>query len=166
MKFDTSIARLLSDPWHFLALGCGSGLINPGPGTWGSLLGLLFWWALLSGLPPALYALWLLIAVAAGIWLCGRTGAALGQSDHPAIVWDEFAGLWLACLALPQGWYWPLLAFLLFRLLDIFKPWPIRLADQHIGGGWGVMLDDLIAGAFTLVIIQLLAWLLRATGTI
>ncbi len=165
MKADVPI-RLLLDPWHFLALGCGSGLIWPAPGTWGSVLALIFWWALLANLSLIFYLAVLVLSAGLGVWLCGRTAKALDTEDHPAIVWDEFVGLWVTCLLLPDGWYWAILAFFVFRLLDIFKPWPIRPIDKSVKGGLGIMLDDLIAGVIGLALIQLLAWGLGATGTI
>ncbi len=162
MKHPSVPLRLLADPGHFLALGCGSGLLPPAPGTWGTALAVPLWWALLRPLPLVLYVPLLAMAIGLGIWFCGRTAAALGTEDHPAIVWDEFVGFWLACLALPAGWYWMLAAFLLFRLFDIWKPWPIRQLDRRLKGGLGIMLDDLVAGFFAWLLLQASAWLLSA----
>lgn len=158
--------KFLADPGHFLALGCGSGLIRPAPGTWGTVLAVVLWWALLSGAGLAVYLGVILAAAAFGVWASGRTADALGVEDHSAIVWDEFVGLWIACIALPSGWLWLLAAFVLFRVFDILKPWPVGWLDRNIKGGWGIMLDDLAAGFLALVVIQLVAWGLSATGTI
>jgi phosphatidylglycerophosphatase A len=86
------------------------------------------------------------IVIAAGVWICGEAARRLGVHDHPAIVWDEIAGMMVAMLAAPQGWSWTVLAFALFRLFDIVKPWPIREIDHGIRGGAGIMLDDVLAG--------------------
>jgi phosphatidylglycerophosphatase A len=95
-----------------------------------------------------------------GIWLCDAAASNLGVHDHPGIVWDEFVGLWVSCIALPTGWPWLLAAFVLFRFFDILKPWPIRWLDRKVPGGLGIMVDDLLAGLFALAVIQLAAmWL-------
>ena len=148
---------LLRNPVHLLAFGFGSGLARKAPGTWGTLAGLVIlvvvYW--LSGPIDWLWHLLaVLVATLVGIYLCGRTAADLGVHDHGGIVWDEFVGFWLAMLWVPVTWYWLLLAFVLFRGFDIIKPWPIRWIDQRVGGGFGIMLDDLLAGVYTLVLMQ------------
>ena len=139
--------RHLADPVHFLALGFGTGLAPVAPGTFGSLVGLLFALAI----APFGFA-WLLVAtiaaVLAGIWICGESARRLGVHDHPAIVWDEVAGMMITMLAVPDAWWGAPLAFVLFRLFDIAKPWPIREVDHGLGGGAGIMLDDVLAGMF------------------
>ena len=97
----------------------------------------------------------LLATALAGIYLCDYAGKFLGVSDHGAIVWDEFVGFWIAMLFAPQGLVWVLYGFLLFRLFDIWKPWPIGWADKKVKGGLGVMLDDVLAGFMALAVIQL-----------
>ena len=137
--------RDLASPVHFLALGFGAGLAPFAPGTFGSLVGLVFALALAPlgfGWNLAACAL----AVLAGIWICGESARRLGVHDHPAIVWDEVAGMMIAMLAAPQGWWGAVLAFALFRLFDIAKPWPIREIDHGMPGGTGIMLDDVMAG--------------------
>ena len=139
--------RHLADPVHCIALGFGSGLAPFAPGTFGSLVGLGVALALAPlGLAWNLAAV--LIAVLGGIWICGESARRLGVHDHPAIVWDEVAGMMIAMLAAPDGWWGALLAFALFRLFDILKPWPIREIDHGLGGGAGIMLDDVLAGIF------------------
>jgi phosphatidylglycerophosphatase A len=137
----------LADPVHCLALGFGSGLAPFAPGTFGSLVGLAFALAL----APLGFA-WLLgatiMAIVAGIWLCGESARRLGVHDHPAIVWDEIAGMMITMLAVPDAWWGAPLAFALFRLFDIAKPWPIREIDHGLRGGAGIMLDDVLAGLF------------------
>ncbi len=149
---------MLRDPGHFIALGAGAGLLRPAPGTWGSAVGVGVYFAV-SGLAPSLY--WLLIAVlfVAGIPLCARTGAALGVKDHGAIVWDEIVGVLVTF-----GFGVPTLAsvacgFLLFRVFDIAKPGPIGLADRQLGGGLGVMADDLLAGLSAGLVLALINYL-------
>jgi phosphatidylglycerophosphatase A len=83
-----------------------------------------------------------------GVWICGESARRLDAHDHPGIVWDEFAGYFLAMLAAPPGWPWVLAGFVLFRFFDVLKPWPIRELDHGIHGGLGIMLDDLVAGLF------------------
>ena len=139
--------RHLADPVHCIALGFGAGLAPFAPGTFGSLVGLAFAMAL-APLGPAWNLAAVVIAVLAGIWICGESARRLGVHDHPAIVWDEVAGMMIAMLAAPDGWWGALLAFALFRLFDILKPWPIREIDHGLGGGAGIMLDDVLAGIF------------------
>ena len=137
--------RHLADPVHCLALGFGSGLSPVAPGTFGSLVGL----AIALALAPLGFGWNLaatLVAVLAGIWICGESARRLGVHDHPAIVWDEVAGMMIAMLAAPPTWWGALLAFALFRLFDIVKPWPIREVDHGMRGGAGIMLDDVMAG--------------------
>lgn len=137
----------LADPVHFLALGFGSGLAPFAPGTFGSLVGL----AIALALAPLGFAWNLaatLLAIVAGIWICGESARRLGVHDHPAIVWDEIAGMMITMLAVPDAWWGAPLAFVLFRLFDIAKPWPIREIDHGLGGGAGIMLDDVLAGLF------------------
>ena len=139
--------RQLADPVHCLALGFGAGLVPFAPGTFGSLVGLVFALAIAPlGFPWLLVAT--LAAVVAGLWICGESARRLGVHDHPAIVWDEVAGMMVTMLAVPDAWWGAPLAFALFRLFDIAKPWPIREVDHGLGGGAGIMLDDVLAGLF------------------
>jgi phosphatidylglycerophosphatase A len=112
----------------------------------------------LSQLPLTAYGAVLLLVSLAGVWLCGRASRDLGVHDHPGIVWDEIAGFLLTMLAAPRGWVWIAVGFVLFRLFDIWKPWPIGWLDQRVGGGLGIMLDDLVAGTFAAACLQLIAW--------
>ena len=139
--------RHLAEPVHCLALGFGSGLVPFAPGTFGSVVGLAFALAL-QPLGVAWNLAAVVIAVVAGIWICGESARRLGVHDHPAIVWDEVAGMMIAMLAAPDAWWGALLAFVLFRLFNIAKPWPIREIDHGMGGGAGIMLDDVLAGLF------------------
>ena len=151
--------RLLLNPVHFLSLGFGSGLSPWMPGTAGSVVGVLLF-LLLAGLDWPGYLLIVVLALIAGIYLCDATARALKAHDHPAIVWDEIVGILITFFMLPKGAVWLLVGFLLFRLFDIAKPWPISLVDRHVGGGLGIMLDDVIAALFALLIIQISLYLL------
>jgi phosphatidylglycerophosphatase A len=139
--------RHLAQPVHLLALGFGSGLAPVAPGTFGSLVGLAFALAV-APLGLAWNLLAVVVAVVAGIWICGESARRLGVHDHPAIVWDEVAGMMIAMLAAPDAWWGAPAAFVLFRVFDIAKPWPIREIDHGMGGGAGIMLDDVLAGLF------------------
>jgi phosphatidylglycerophosphatase A len=149
--------RDLRDPVHLLALGFGSGLAPVAPGTFGSLVGLGFSLAL----APLGFA-WQLaaaaFAVAAGVWICGESARRLGVHDHPAIVWDEVAGQMIAMLAAPATWWGAALAFGLFRLFDIAKPWPIREIDHGMRGGLGIILDDVLAGVFAALVLLVVGY--------
>jgi phosphatidylglycerophosphatase A len=149
---------LVAHPWHWIALGLGSGLPWIAPGTWGTLAGWLLFIALdrwLSG--PAWLGL-LFATFALGAWAAQRTGERLGVADSSHIVIDEILAFWIVLLMLPpsaQPWVQQAWAFLLFRLFDILKPPPIRNVDARMKSGLGVMLDDLIAAFYTLLAIAL-----------
>lgn len=146
--------RLLRDPGHLLSLGFGSGLSPYAPGTAGTLAAIPLY-LLLSMLPPVVYVLATLFAVVLGVYLCGRTSRALGVHDHGAIVWDEFAGLFITMLFAPVTVVTVVLGFCLFRLFDILKPWPASVIDARIKGGLGIMLDDVVAGIYALLVLQI-----------
>lgn len=143
---------LLANPAHLLAFGLGSGLSPRAPGTAGTVVAALAWW-LLGPLSLWAHLVILLLLIAVGTWVAGRTARDLGVHDHGGIVIDEWAGFWLAVTALPHHWVWLLAGFALFRLFDIAKPWPIGWLDRRVHGGWGIMLDDLIAGLFAWLIL-------------
>lgn len=140
-------------PHHWLAYGFGSGLLPKAPGTWGTLAAIPLY-LLLAPLPLTAYLGLTLLAFTVGVWACGRTGAELGVHDHSAIVWDEVVGLLVTMTAVPSGWPWLLAGFVLFRLFDIWKPWPIGQVDRKVAGGLGVMLDDVLAGLMALAVLQ------------
>lgn len=147
----------MSNPCHLLATGFGSGLSPKGPGTAGSLAAIPLWYLLVS-LPWPLYPLLLLVSIAVGIYLCRRTAQDMGVHDHGSIVWDEFVGMWITLLAAPSAyWGWAAAGFVVFRVLDIWKPWPIRWFDRNVRGGLGIMLDDIVAGALSAGVL----WVIR-----
>ena len=153
---------LLRNPLHLLSLGFGSGLSPVAPGTCGTLLAIPPY-LLLAQLSLPYYLLAVLLAFAAGVYLCGYTSTALGVHDHSGIVWDEFVGFWITMIAVPQTWQWILAGFVLFRLFDIVKPWPVKVADAKMKGGFGIMFDDVLAGLYALVGLQLAMQLLDRT---
>ena len=146
---------IIFHPVHFFSLGFGSGLSPFAPGTAGTLLAVLLYIPL-STLPLWIYITVLVVGSLIGIVLCEKTSITLGGHDHPAIVWDEFLGYWLTMLFAPSGWLWIVIGFVLFRIFDIWKPWPISVIDHKVKGGFGIMLDDLVAGAYALVVLQLI----------
>jgi len=107
-------------------------------------------------LSAELYLILLAMLFLFGVWLCGRVAREFGVHDHPGIVWDEWVGLLMTLWMAPAGWVWLAAGFLLFRLFDIWKPWPIGWLDRKVGGGLGIMLDDLVAGLFGFVVLQLI----------
>lgn len=144
------------DPGHFSAFGFGSGLAPKAPGTVGTLAAVPLY-LLIQDWSWGAYVALLVVAFVIGVWICERASKALGVHDHGGIVWDEFVGYWLAMLAAPKGWIWVVLGFVLFRIFDIWKPQPIRWVDARVSGGLGIMLDDVVAGVYALLVMQLLA---------
>ena len=150
-------STVFSNPVHILAFGFGSGLAPKAPGTAGTVMAVILY-LLLSRPPLPVYLLILLLAFAGGIYLGGRSSELLGVHDHGGIVWDEFVGYWITMLVAPAGWQWILIGFVLFRLFDILKPFPINVFDRHVHGGLGIMIDDAIAGSFAWLCLQLIAF--------
>jgi phosphatidylglycerophosphatase A len=148
--------RLLRDPIHFLALGFGAGLSPKAPGTIGTLVSVPLIMFIGSFGWSSLATAAVLMSVS-GVYICGASAKKLGVHDHPGIVWDEFTGFAITMLAVPLTWYWLLAGFALFRFFDIVKPWPIREADHSLKGGLGIMLDDVMAGIFSTVILYAVA---------
>jgi len=148
----------LGHPLHLLAFGMGAGCSPKAPGTMGTLVAVAIYLPL-SYLPIWAYLLVTLIVTFAGIWICGWSARQLGVHDHPGIVWDEIAGYLVTMLAAPVGLVWLLVGFVLFRFFDILKPWPISWLDRRVGGGLGIMLDDVAAGIAAFVCLQLLVFM-------
>lgn len=161
MHVTVTAKTVFSSPVHFLAFGFGSGLSPFAPGTAGTLAAIPLY-LLLVQLPLWGYVAVLLVMSLVGIWICGESSRRLGVHDHSGIVWDEFAGFLLTMLAAPTGWVWIVVGFFLFRLFDIWKPWPIRLVDRDVPGGFGIMFDDILAGIYAWIALQVLARLVGA----
>ncbi len=149
--------KVWSNLWHFLAFGFGAGLAKKAPGTWGTFAGLAVM-PLLYMLPLIWALVFIVLASVFGVWLCGRVAADLGVHDHGGIVWDEMVGIWMTLILLPNTWQWWVLGFVLFRVLDILKPWPISVLDRKVAGGLGIMVDDMLAGVIAAVLLYAL-WL-------
>lgn len=147
---------LLAHPAHFLALGFGAGLLPRGPGTAGTLAAFPLYF-LMQGLPVPAYWLTVAIFLVAGVWICERAGRALGVHDHGGIVWDEIAAFLLVLPFAPATWWGYALAFALFRLFDIWKPFPIGWFDRRVAGGLGVMFDDVLAAGYAILGLLVLA---------
>jgi len=148
---------VFTDPVHLLAFGFGLGLSPVAPGTAGSLLGVALAWLVLNMVPVAQITLAVAL-VLAGIWICGNSARRLGLKDPGGIVWDEACAMYITLLAAPASVSAWLLAFVLFRIFDIVKPWPIRDLDHRISGGLGIMLDDLVAALYAAILLALYRW--------
>ena len=146
-------------PHHWIAYGLGSGLSPWAPGTAGTLVGVALY-LLMEPLPLGWYLAVLVGCFAVGVWASGKTASELGTPDPGAIVWDEVVGYLVAMTGVPAAWPWLLGGFVLFRLFDIWKPWPIRVLDAKVGGGLGIMLDDVAAGALAWAVLQGVALIL------
>ena len=144
---------LLSHPARLVAFGFGAGLVPVAPGTWGTLLALPVFLLVSPRLEPVEFLLMLLALFALGVWACDVTGRSLGNSDHGGMVWDETVAFLLVLFFTPAGLHWQALAFLIFRLFDILKPPPIRYYERTFKNGFGVMLDDLVAAFYTLLVL-------------
>lgn len=155
MVLDAAQRRaLLADAAGWIASGFGSGLSPLAPGTAGSLAALLPY-LVLRELSLPLYLLALALAFVLGVWASEVILRRLRLDDPGVIVWDEFVGQWITLIAAPPDWYWLGFGFLLFRFFDVLKPWPVALADHRIKGGLGVMFDDVLAGIYALIVLQL-----------
>ncbi len=140
---------------YFVAFGLGTGLSPKAPGTVGTLLGYPLYFLLIATLPFKLVLAALAILYLLGIWICDLAGKAVGEADHSGIVWDEIVAMALVLCFSPQNLYGYIGAFLAFRLFDIIKPWPINLVDGHMKNGHGVMLDDLLAAVYSIILIRI-----------
>ena len=156
----------LTNPVHFLALGLGSGLLKPAPGTWGTLASVPIFLALVSLVPTGsiTYLCLMLVSFLLGVYICGKAADDVGVHDHSAIVWDEFVGFWITMAAVAPTWPNVVVGFLLFRLFDILKPWPIKLLDKSVHGGFGIMIDDVLAGVFAALLLYFVQPYLSGIG--
>lgn len=140
--------QIVSDPVLFLAFGFGSGLAKKAPGTFGTLAAVPLYLALVQAQSLIVYSVVTLLVILVGVWICGQAAEKLGEHDFGGIVWDEIAGFLVTMWLVPFTWQAVALGFILFRVFDIIKPWPIRWIDRQVHGGLGIMLDDVLAGVF------------------
>ncbi|UOA07569.1 phosphatidylglycerophosphatase A [Methylobacter sp. S3L5C] len=139
--------QILSDPILFLAFGFGSGLVKKAPGTMGTLAAIPVYW-LFAQADCLIYSLLTVVVTVVGVWICGNAAEKLGEHDFGGIVWDEIAGFLITMWLVPLTWQTIIAGFILFRFFDILKPWPIKWLDRHVEGGFGIMIDDVLAGIF------------------
>ena len=144
-KAHSNLTWNLANPINLLALGFGSGLSAKAPGTCGTLAAIPLF-LLLSVLSAPIYALLVFLFAIAGIYICSHAAKEANVHDHPAIVWDEFVGFFITMFMVPVSFVSILVGFVLFRIFDIVKPWPISFIDKKVHGGFGIMLDDILAG--------------------
>ena len=153
---DPALSKLsLKNPIHFLALGFGSGLAPKAPGTFGTLAALPLYFLMMHLSLPVFIALTLVITIV-GFWICDIAAKDMQVHDHGAIVWDEVAGMLITMIAAPVGLLPLIVGFVLFRFFDIIKPWPIKLLDRHVKGGFGIMIDNVLAGVFAAICLQVI----------
>lgn len=149
----------MTNPACLLAFGFGVGLVPVAPGTFGTLLAIPLYWAL-ADISAPVYGAVVLVMALSGIGLCAAAARSLNIGDHPGIVWDEIVGLLITLWGVPFAWSQVILGFVLFRAFDVVKPWPVAWADRRVGGGLGIMLDDVLAGMMAWAALQILrGWL-------
>jgi len=158
MTTSPNLKFLLAHPAHFFALGFGSGLAKSAPGTFGTVVGLPLFW-LISNQPIQTQLVIISSFFILGIYFCDIANKNLGVVDHGSIVWDEIVAMMLVLVFTPPNWLWWLVAFGLFRLFDIWKPFPIRQFDAKLKSGFGTMLDDLLAAIYAILSLQATAWM-------
>lgn len=149
--------QVFKNPIHFLAFGFGAGLSPKAPGTAGTVVAVFLYLAIVQFLWLYSYLALVVGAFVIGVYLCGKTAQDMGEHDHGGIVWDEFVGYWVTMFMVPVTWYWVIAGFALFRLFDILKPFPIGWLDKKVHGGLGIMLDDVVAGLYALIVLQVAA---------
>lgn len=159
MKFKRNRAprSIWTSPVQLLAFGLGVGALPYAPGTAGTLLAVPLVY-LLSGGSLWLYLTVTCLLIIAGIWICDKVSRDIGVHDHGGIVLDEVAGYLVVMIAVPVNIWTLSVAFAIFRLFDIVKPWPINWLDKKVEGGLGIMMDDLLAGIYGAAVMWLLLW--------
>lgn len=143
-------------PSHFIAFGFGSGAMPIAPGTFGTLIAVPFYLAIATFSLPVYITLVVLITLGS-MWLCERVSREINVHDHQGMCLDEIVGYLVTMIGAPYGFFWMALGFLLFRVFDIWKPWPIDYIDQKVSGGFGMILDDVLAGIYSLLILNFLS---------
>ncbi len=156
LKQKPDLSDLFRSPQNFLAFGLGAGLAPVAPGTMGSLCALPVIW-LMGNLDPVSYLIVCTACFLVGVWACGEAERYLSASDPSTVVWDEMVGMQITLLLVPVTWTHLLVGLVLFRLIDIFKPWPVSFVERRAPGGLGIMLDDALAGLFAALVLLLFA---------
>jgi phosphatidylglycerophosphatase A len=162
---DVSWAKVWKNPLYCLAFGFGSGLSPVAPGTFGTLIAIPIYCVMAFFLNAKAYLILTVLAFFAGIWICESVSRDLGEHDYKGIVWDEIVGYLLTMFLVPLHWVWIVLGFILFRIFDILKPYPIKYVDKRVGGGLGIMLDDVLAAVPAFFILQILSHLYSPGGS-
>ena len=157
MPNQPNLRDVLRHPIQFIAVGFGSGLLPKMPGTYGTVVAIPLY-IVMSSLSLITYTLITLALILFAIYACHVTARSFAAHDHPSIVIDEIVGYLVTMIAVPCTWLWILVGFLLFRLFDIWKPWPIRWLDHHVQGGLGIVVDDLLAGVYAAILLLLLIY--------
>lgn len=145
------------NPWHFIAFGFGTGAIPIAPGTFGTLIAIPLY-LYFSTYSHWIYLVFTIAFTIFSIWLCEKVSREIQVHDHQGMCIDEVVGYLVTMYHAPYGWGWIITGVILFRIFDILKPWPIRQIDDHVKGGVGMILDDVVAGIFSCFIIQTLSW--------
>ena len=153
MSDNPSFDQIFRSPTLFLAFGFGAGLIKFAPGTFGTIVAIPLW-CLMSDVTPLHYVTFIYVSTVVGVFVCDRASRELGVHDHGGIVFDEFVGFWIAMSLVSPSLQALIIGFALFRCLDILKPWPISWFDKNISGGFGIMLDDIVAGILTAILMD------------
>lgn len=144
------------DPLQFIAFGFGSGTLPFAPGTFGTLFAIPFY-LLIQHTPPLIYLAIVVILTVLSIWICDKVSKEIEVDDHQGMCLDEFIGFFVTMFAAPHGWIWIVIGFILFRIFDIWKPFPIRYIDEKIHGGFGMILDDVCAGIYSCLLIHIIS---------
>ncbi len=147
-------SQIVKDPVLLLAFGFGSGLSRKMPGTLGTVAALPVYLALMQG-GQWVYLIATVLSVLVGIWICDQAARKLDVHDFGGIVWDEIAGFLITMYGIALSWQSLLAGFVLFRLFDVFKPWPISWLDSRVKGGFGIMVDDVVAGIFAAIVLRI-----------
>lgn len=152
-------ASMWTNPLHFIAFGFGSGAMPFAPGTFGTLVGVVFY-LLIAHQPLVIYLTITLFAIAVSSWICDKVSKEISVHDHQGMSLDEVVGFLVTMIGVPHKFIWIALGFGLFRLFDIWKPWPIGFVDRKVDGGFGMILDDVLAGVYACLILQLITRLI------
>lgn len=152
--------KFWKSPIDLFATGFGSGLMPIMPGTFGTIVAIPIY-LLLNLLPQSYYLVILAIMILAGFWICNVVEKRTNIHDNPSIVWDEIVGFLLTMAFTPTRWCLIVVGFILFRIFDIWKPWPIKWVNDKMPGGFGIVTDDLLAGIYAGLLLQ---FIIRVCG--